>query len=105
MTVLEARPAPPTAPPVDEPRADAGPAPRQRPRRHRLRRRRRRIALLVVTALMWFSARAGDLFAAAGNNQFGPDTLPDSQWWGGAQSGLHLVQIGAPGPTVSFRTL
>lgn len=52
MTVLEARPAPPTAPPVDEPRADAGPAPRQRPRRHRLRRRRRRIALLVVTALM-----------------------------------------------------
>lgn len=48
---------------------------------------------------------AGDLFADAGNNQFGPDTAPDSQWWSGAQSGLHLVQIGAPGPTVSFRTL
>ncbi len=46
MTILEARPAPPTEPPVNDPPADA--APGRRPRRHR----RRQTVLVVLAALM-----------------------------------------------------
>ena len=48
---------------------------------------------------------AGDLFADGGNAQFGTETAPNSQWWNGDASGLHLAQISAAGAAMSFRAL
>lgn len=51
MTILEARPAPPTEPPANEP-PEHGPSADAAPGRRPRRRRRRRIVLLVLAALM-----------------------------------------------------
>ncbi|MGB7982640.1 MAG: M6 family metalloprotease domain-containing protein [Candidatus Nanopelagicales bacterium] len=47
---------------------------------------------------------AKDLFGAPDRRTFGASTRPDSRWWDGAQSGLDIVDIGAPGSTMTVTT-
>jgi len=44
-----------------------------------------------------------DLFAAVRFTEFGPATQPASHWWSGAESGLHLLDIGISSTPMSFR--
>jgi M6 family metalloprotease-like protein len=43
-----------------------------------------------------------DLFGTPQAARFADDTLPDSRWWDGADSGLTIAGISAPGPTMTF---
>jgi M6 family metalloprotease-like protein len=48
---------------------------------------------------------AGDLFdAAASSPRFGINTLPDSRWWDGTDSGLEITAISASAPVVNVTT-
>lgn len=49
------------------------------------------------------SGDAGDLFGARSGAALAHDTMPSSRQWDGADSGLTLGDIGAPGGRISFR--
>lgn len=45
---------------------------------------------------------AGDLFTSRNGNSFTDKTYPDANWWNGRESGLHLGNISAAGPQMTF---
>ena len=47
---------------------------------------------------------SGDLFGSPANRTFGASTTPNSRWWDGSASGLEIVDISPPGPTINIRT-
>lgn len=47
---------------------------------------------------------ANDLFGSPSAASFGPSTLPNSRWWSGADSGLHLTSISTPAASMTVAT-
>jgi hypothetical protein len=47
---------------------------------------------------------ADDLYGAPSARSFGSATNPPSRWWDGTASGLQIVDITAPGPTITVST-
>jgi M6 family metalloprotease-like protein len=47
---------------------------------------------------------SGDLYGGPSAASFGPSTAPNSRWWSGADSGLHLTSISAPAASIAVAT-
>ena len=50
------------------------------------------------------SGDTGDLYGSPGNTTFGNSTSPNARWWDGTASGLEIISISAPGPTMTITT-
>ena len=46
----------------------------------------------------------GDLFGIPGTTSFGNNTSPNARWWDGTLSGLEIIAVSAPGPTMTVTT-
>lgn len=44
----------------------------------------------------------GALFHAGYKDEISDITIPNSKWWDGTNSGLHITEVGAAGPMISF---
>jgi len=47
---------------------------------------------------------ANDLFSAPTYTRFGASTSPNSKWWDGLKSGLEIVDVSAPGSSMTVKT-
>jgi M6 family metalloprotease-like protein len=47
---------------------------------------------------------SGDLYGGPSAASFGPSTTPNSRWWNGTDSGLHLTSISAPAASMTVAT-